>query len=261
MNRTQAVILAGGRGTRLAEVALNLPKPMVCIGGEPILWHIMKSYSHYGINEFIICLGYKGDVIKEWFSSYSLRRSDVVIDFLRNTTTLYNRGCEPWTVKLIDTGEHTATGGRMRRISKHLLSRDLPFFLTYGDGLADIDITKLMAFHKGHGKLCTMTSVKPPGRFGYIELDGTSVTGFREKHTADSDWINGGYFVLSPRALDYIDGDNTPWEGSPLQRLAQDGEVQAYLHEGFWQCMDTHRDYAYLNGLCEKSSANWIVWE
>jgi glucose-1-phosphate cytidylyltransferase len=254
----KAVILAGGLGTRIAEETHLKPKPMIEIGGKPILWHLMKIYSRYGINDFIICCGYKGYVIKEYFANYFLHMSDVIFDLDNNLMKVINHACEPWKVTLIDTGESTMTGGRMKRIRKYVLDEEM-FCCTYGDGLGNIDIGTLVNFHKRHGKLATLTATKPPGRFGAISFDGKVVTSFQEKPDGDGSWINGGFFVLSPKVLDYIDGDGTVWEKKPMEALAREGQLQAYFHSGFWQPMDTLRDKNYLEELWHSGEAPWTL--
>lgn len=254
----KAVILAGGLGTRLSEETVLRPKPMVEVGGRPILWHIMKSYSTHGINDFIVCLGYRGYMIKEFFANYFLHTSDVTFDMAENRMDVHQRYAEPWRVTLVDTGEHTQTGGRLRRVAAYLDSTD--FCLTYGDGLGNVDIGALVAFHSRQGKLATVTAVQPPGRFGRLELNGDTVSGFREKPEGDGDWINGGFFVLSPRVLDYIGDDQTLWEQGPMQQLAHDGQLSAFRHHGFWQPMDTLRDKNHLEALWQSGSAPWKSW-
>ena len=253
----KAVILAGGIGTRISEETHIRPKPMIEIGGKPILWHIMKSYSHYGINEFIVCCGFKGYFIKEYFSNYFLHMSDVTFDMQKNAMEVHNRTADPWRVTLVDTGEATMTGGRIKRIAPFL---DGDFCLTYGDGLADVDIHALLAFHKAQGKLCTITAVQPMGRFGALELEGSMVKAFQEKPQGDGAWINGGYFVCSPKVLEFIEGDDSVWERGPLETLAQNTELSAYLHYGFWQPMDTVRDKQILEAHWESGRAPWKVW-
>lgn len=256
----KAVILAGGLGTRLAEETVLRPKPMVEIGGMPILWHIMKIYHTHGVKEFVVCLGYKGHVIKEFFSSYFLHTSDVIIDFANNTTTHINKRNEDWKISLIDTGQDTMTGGRLKRVADHV--GDGVFCMTYGDGVSDIDIKSLIAFHKSRGKLATLTAAAPPGRFGALDVseDG-AVRSFTEKPRGDGSLINAGFFVLEPRALDYIDGDATSWERAPLERLAADGQLSAYKHHGFWQPMDTLRDKQHLESLWAEGAAPWKIWK
>ena len=254
----RAVILAGGLGTRISEETSIKPKPMVEIGGKPILWHILKIYSHYGINEFIICCGYKGYVIKEYFANYFLHNSDVTFSLKNNTMEIHQAKVEPWKITLIDTGLETMTGGRLLRVSKYL---DTTFCFTYGDGLSDIDIGELLKFHKSHGKLVTMTSVKPPGRYGALEIKNNMVTSFHEKPDGDGAWINGGFFVVNPKALDYIENDSTSWESSPLEKISFDRELMAYCHKGFWQPMDTLRDKNNLEKIWNSRSAPWKKWD
>lgn len=254
----KAVILAGGLGTRIAEETVLRPKPMVEIGGRPILWHLMKLYSHHGINDFVICCGYKGYVIKEYFSNYFLHMSDVTFDMGRGSMQVHNQNAEPWKVTLVDTGEHTATGGRLRRVRPYLGQQD--FCFTYGDGLADLDIGQLVAFHQAHGRKATMTAVRPPGRFGSVELEGDAISRFVEKPLGDGGWINGGFFVLHPDVIDRIEGDATSWERSPLEGLARDGQLNAYRHQGFWQPMDTLRDRQTLEALWDSGGAPWKCW-
>jgi len=254
----KAVILAGGLGTRISEETSVKPKPMIEIGGKPILWHIMKIYSSYGINEFIICCGYKGYVIKEYFANYFLHMSDVTINMESNSITVHQKKTEPWTVTLIDTGDNSQTGGRLKRVKEYL---DGTFCLTYGDGVGSVDINALLKLHAKGNRLATMTAVQPPGRFGALELDGSVVKSFKEKPQQNAGWINGGFFVLEPSTLDFIENDSTPWEKAPLERLTQLGELQAYLHEGFWQPMDTLRDKNYLEELWSSGSAPWKNWE
>jgi glucose-1-phosphate cytidylyltransferase len=255
----KAVILAGGLGTRISEETTIKPKPMVEIGGKPILWHIMKSYSAHGINDFVICCGYKGYVIKEYFANYFLHTSDVTFDMQKNTMEVHMRNAEPWKVTLVDTGDSTMTGGRLKRVKKYLEDDDT-FCFTYGDGLSNVDITALIDFHKAHGKLGTVTAVQPLGRFGAIDVDGQQVTSFQEKPQGDGNLINGGFFVLSPKVIDYITDDDTMWEKGPMERLAREGQIDAFLHAGFWQPMDTLRDKNYLEDLWESGSAPWKSW-
>ncbi len=252
------VILAGGYGTRIAEESDNRPKPMVEIGGKPILWHIMKIYSHYVINDFIVCLGYKGYIIKEYFSNYLLHMSDVRFDFQAGTQELLQQEAEPWRVTLVDTGLETMTGGRLRRV-RHLLGNE-DFCFTYGDGLSAVNIGELVAFHKRHGGLATVTAVRPPGRFGSLRTAGTVVEAFEEKPLGDGGTINGGFFVLSPRCIDYIPGDQTTWEQEPMTRLARDRQLHAYSFDGFWQPMDTLRDKRHLEELWSSGTPPWKVW-
>ncbi len=255
----KAVILAGGLGTRISEETQMRPKPMVEIGGRPILWHIMKLYSAFGINDFLICCGYKGYVIKEYFSNYALHLSDVTFDLKRGTATTHRRDVEPWTVTLVDTGEQTMTGGRLKRVASFV--EDGPFCMTYGDGLASIDIAALIRFHKTQGRLVTVTAVEPPGRFGRLEIANEGrVTGFDEKPHGDGATINGGFFVLEPRALEYIDGDQTIWERDPMIALARADQVSAFRHDGFWLPMDTLRDKTTLESLWASGNAPWKRW-
>lgn len=254
----KCVILAGGLGTRLSEETSVRPKPMVEIGGMPILWHIMKHYSHYGVNDFIVCLGYKGYIIKEYFANYFLHMSDVTFDMATNKMEVHQNNAEPWRVTLVDTGDSTQTGGRLRRIRKYL-DNDA-FCMTYGDGVGNVDIGKLIAFHQDHGKLATVTATQPPGRFGALELAGSAVASFREKPNGEGAWINGGFFVLSPEVIDGIEGEATLWERGPLEGLAARGELQAFCHQGFWQPMDTLRDKALLEELWQSGKAPWKVW-
>ena len=255
----KAVILAGGLGTRISEETVIKPKPMIEIGGKPILWHIMKIYSFHGINDFIVCCGYKGYVIKEYFANYFLHQSDITFDMSKNEMKIHQERVEPWKVTLIDTGEQTMTGGRIKRIKEYLDDGE-DFCLTYGDGLANIDITKLIAFHKNHGKAVTLSAVYPLGRFGALDIIENQVISFCEKPRGDGALINGGFFVLNSKALDYIQGDNTIWEQEPLNKLATDGELMSYKHEDFWQPMDTLRDKHYLEELWESEKAPWKLW-
>ena len=254
----KVVILAGGLGTRLAEETVIKPKPMVEIGGRPILWHIMKIYSSYGFNEFVICTGYKGYVIKEFFANYYLHTTDVTFDISKGELEIHNNKTEPWKVTLIDTGEETMTGGRLKRISQFVGGQD--FCMTYGDGVSNVNITKLVNFHRSHGKLCTVTAARPGARFGALGLEGESVTHFQEKPLGDGGYINGGFFVVSPKCFDYIDGDSTVWEQEPMKRLAEDGQIKAFLHDDFWLPMDTVRDRRQLEGLWQTGKAPWKVW-
>ena len=254
----KAVILAGGMGTRISEETQLRPKPMVEIGGRPILWHIMKIYSAHGIQEFVICLGYKGYVIKEYFANYFLHMSDVTFDMKDNRMEVRQRHAEPWRVTLVDTGESTQTGGRLKRVREYV--GDETFCFTYGDGLSDVDIARLLAFHRDAGMLATITAVQPPGRFGALDVDRNLITGFKEKPQGDGGWINGGYFVLAPGVFDYIEGDDSVWEREPLERLAQKGQLSAFRHRGFWQPMDTLRDKTLLEGLWASERAPWKVW-
>jgi len=256
----KAVILAGGKGTRIAEETHLKPKPMVEIGGRPILWHIMKLYSAHGIQEFIVCCGYKGYVIKEYFANYFLHMSDVTFDMQHNTMEVHQRYAEPWRVTLVDTGEDTNTGGRLKRVSGYLRAEDA-FCFTYGDGLADIDITAEIAFHRGHGRWATVVAVQPPGRYGALRMQDDEVLGFTEKPRGDGGKINGGFFVLSPQVLELIDGDATSWERETLPLLAQCNQLLAFTHDGFWQPMDTLRDKSLLEELWTTGQAPWKRWE
>tara|TARA_B100001057_G_scaffold484755_1_gene563324 strand:- start:536 stop:1330 length:795 start_codon:yes stop_codon:yes gene_type:complete len=260
-NSVKAVILAGGFGTRISEETQIKPKPMVEIGGKPILWHILKTYSCHGINEFIICCGYKGYLIKEYFANYFLHQSDVTFDISQNNMTVHNERAEPWKVTLVDTGEKSMTGGRIKSISKYVEQDDY-FCLTYGDGLSNVNIKESITFHEDHGKLATITSVTPPGRFGIldIDVDSNSVKSFIEKPKGDGSKINGGFFVLSPKILNFIEGEDTIWEEKPLQKLAEKGELKSFSHEGFWQPMDTLRDKILLENLWDKNQAPWKIW-
>ena len=255
-----AVILAGGLGTRLSEETVDRPKPMVQVGGQPILWHIMKIYSAFGVRNFVICCGYKGYVIKEYFANYFLHRSDVTIDLAENRLEFHNRQAEPWRVTLVDTGEHSMTGGRLRRVRDHLPD-DRPFFFTYGDAVTDLDISKTLAFHQKTRGLATVTSVRPPGRFGSLQTaaDG-KVEAFIEKPQGDGGWINGGFFVLEKKAIDTIDGDDSIWERAPMETLAARGQMYTYRHDGFWQCMDTLRDKQMLEQMWQGQNAPWKRW-
>lgn len=256
----KAVILAGGLGTRISEETHLKPKPMIEIGGRPILWHILKLYSSYGVNDFIICCGYRGYVIKEYFANYFLHMSDVTFDMASNQMEVHERKAEPWKVTLIDTGDETLTGGRLKRVAPYLAG-EKSFCFTYGDGIADVNIRSLIDFHDSHGRLATVTAVQPPGRYGAIEQQDGSVMGFSEKPRGDGGLINGGFFVLSPKCLDLIDGDDTSWEGEPLTGLAKSGQLMAFEHSGFWQPMDTLRDKNYLEQLWESGSAPWKIWK
>jgi len=255
----KAVILAGGLGTRISEETHLKPKPMIEIGGKPVLWHILKLYAAHGINDFVICCGYRGYVIKEYFANYFLHMSDVTFDLQHNRMEVHERKAEPWRVTLVDTGEETMTGGRLKRVAAHLAGEDA-FCFTYGDGLADVDIGALVAFHRAHGKMATVTAVRPPGRYGAIEREGAQVVAFSEKPRGDGGLINGGFFVLSPACLSLIEGDSTSWESAPLVELAARGEMMAYEHAGFWQPMDTLRDKNHLETLWESGRAPWKIW-
>ncbi|MDX2218408.1 MAG: glucose-1-phosphate cytidylyltransferase [Burkholderiales bacterium] len=254
----KAVILAGGLGSRLSEETVMRPKPMVEVGGKPILWHIMKGYSAQGLNEFIVCLGYKGYVIKEYFANYFLHMSDVTIDMSNNGMTVHSRKAEPWKVTLVDTGDSTQTGGRLLRAAPYLGNED--FCFTYGDGVADIDLCALLETHRSSGKLATVTAVQPPGRFGVLMLEGDEVAGFQEKPHGEAGWINGGFFVLSPKVMEFIDGDSSIWEREPMERLAKEGLLAVHRHNGFWQAMDTLRDKNHLEELWAKGNAPWKTW-
>jgi glucose-1-phosphate cytidylyltransferase len=255
----KVVILAGGAGTRLSEETDIKPKPMVEIGGKPILWHVMKIYSHYGFSDFIICLGYKGYIIKEYFANYFLHMSDVTFDMVNNKMEVHQHNVEPWRVTLVDTGEQAMTGGRLKRVRSYLDDED--FALTYGDGVGNVDIKKLIDFHKTQNTLATVTSVQPHGRFGALDIDGNKVSCFKEKPGGDGGWINGGFFVLSPRVIDYIGGDDTHWECEPMERLANEGQLSAFQHKGFWHPMDTLRDKKYMEGLWQSGKAPWKMWK
>jgi glucose-1-phosphate cytidylyltransferase len=257
-NTMKAVILAGGLGTRISEETDVKPKPMIEIGGQPMLWHIMQIFSAYGVEDFIICLGYRGYVIKEYFINYRLHLSDITVDIAKGDIDFHRSGAENWKVSLIETGLFTMTGGRLKRVREYIGEDD--FFLTYGDGVADINLANLLAFHRSHGRLATVTAVVPPGRFGALNLRGEEVSGFTEKPSGDGATINGGFFVLSPRAIDYVDGDETVWEREPMEGLAQDGQLMAYAHHGFWRPMDTLRDKRQLEALWASGKAPWRQW-
>jgi len=254
----KAVILAGGLGTRISEESHLKPKPMIEIGGKPILWHIMKIYSHYGINDFVICLGYKGYVIKEYFANYFLHMSDVTFDMQNNSMEVHQKHVEPWRVTLVDTGEHTLTGGRLKRVQEYIGTDS--FCFTYGDGVSDIDIGALIKFHKKHGNKATVTAIQPPGRYGALNIIDAAVTSFQEKPAGDGAWINGGFFVLEPSVLELIEGDQSSWESTPLVQLTTENELQAFQHKGFWQPMDTLRDKNYLENLWSTGTPPWKVW-
>jgi glucose-1-phosphate cytidylyltransferase len=256
----KAVILAGGLGTRISEETHLKPKPMIEIGGMPILWHIMKIYSHYGINDFVICCGYKGYLIKEYFANYFLHMSDITFDLANNSMEVHQRKVEPWKVTLVDTGEETMTGGRLKRVA-HFLNPNEDFCLTYGDGVADVDIGSLLSFHKQQGRKATITATYPPGRFGALDITNGRVASFKEKPRGDGGMINGGFFVLSPAVIDLIETDQTLWEREPLEQLTEKGQLSAYLHTGFWQPMDTLRDKTHLDELWASGNAPWKVWE
>ncbi len=254
----KAVVLAGGFGTRISEETSIRPKPMVEIGGRPILWHILKIYSFHGINDFVICLGYKGYMIKEYFANYFLHMSDVTFDMAENRMEVHQNHAEPWRVTLVDTGEDTMTGGRLKRVAQYLGDDD--FCFTYGDGLSNVNIRELIAFHRSEGTLATLTATQPPGRFGALNVDRNRITTFNEKPEGDGGWINGGYFVLSPKVIDYINNDATVWEREPLERLANEGNLSAFVNRGFWHPMDTLRDRTYLEELWSSGKAPWKVW-
>lgn len=255
----KAVILAGGLGTRISEETHLKPKPMIEIGGKPILWHIMKVYSAHGINDFVVCCGYKGYIIKEYFANYFLHMSDVTFDMAKNEMQVHHRNAEPWRVTLIDTGEDTLTGGRLKRVFEYVKD-DEAFCFTYGDGVADVDISALINFHKQHQKLATVTAVQPPGRYGALDMKDNLVNGFKEKPKGDGGWINGGFFILSPKCINYIQDDQSSWEGEPLTKIAQQGQLMAYQHTGFWQPMDTLRDKNQLEELWASNKAPWKIW-
>lgn len=255
----KAVILAGGFGTRIMEESTRMPKPMVTIGNQPILWHIMKYYASFGIKDFVICLGYKGYVIKEYFYHYYMHNADMAIDLKNNKVKYFNNTCEDWTITLVETGEETMTGGRIKRIAPYL-SDDETFLLTYGDGVCDVDVAQQLAFHKKHGKRATMLAVRPSGRFGAVEMNGAQVARFVEKPRGDGGFINGGFFILHRDVIDHITGDETVWEREPLEALVAQGELMAYEHEGFWACMDTLKDANHLNALWEAGNAPWKRW-
>lgn len=255
----KAVILAGGLGTRISEETHLKPKPMIEIGERPLLWHIMKIYSFYGITDFIVCLGYKGYSVKEYFNNYYMHMSDITFDMRNGKRIIHSNDAEPWQITLVDTGEQTMTGGRIRRVQKYI--GDETFCLTYGDGVADVRVDDLLDFHRKHKRLATITAVQPPGRFGRLGLQGDIVQNFLEKPTGDGDWINGGFFVLEPQVIDYIAGDTTTWEREPLETLAREGNLMAYKHRGFWQPMDTLRDKVFLENLWGSKKAQWRVWE
>lgn len=255
----KAVILAGGLGSRIAEETHLKPKPMIEIGGRPILWHIMKLYHRHGISDFIICCGFRGYFIKEYFANYGLHMSDITFDLAENSLQFHRKSAENWRVTLVDTGENSMTGGRLRRVADYLKDEDI-FCFTYGDGVSDVDIGETIRFHRSHGKLATVTAVHPPARFGALQLEGHSVKGFVEKPEGEGGFINGGFFVLSPKVLDRIAGDGTSWEGEPLTSLARDGELQAFFHKGFWQPMDTLRDKNHLESLWDGGNPPWKTW-
>jgi glucose-1-phosphate cytidylyltransferase len=255
----KAVILAGGLGTRISEETHLKPKPMIEIGGRPMLWHLMKIYSGHGINDFVICCGYKGYLVKEYFANYFLHMSDVTFDMKNNTMDVHQKNAEPWKVTLVDTGEDTLTGGRLKRVKDYVSDQEA-FCFTYGDGLANVDITRLIDFHRSQKKLATITAVQPPGRYGSLDIQNNLVSRFIEKPKGDGGWINGGFFVLSPKCIDYIEGDQSSWEGEPLERLAKEAELGAYMHKGFWQPMDTLREKNLLEALWVSGQAPWKNW-
>jgi glucose-1-phosphate cytidylyltransferase len=254
----KAVILAGGLGTRISEESISRPKPMIEIGGKPILWHILKIYSSHGINNFVICCGYKGYFIKEYFANYFLHMSDVTIDMSHNSIEVHQKKAEPWKITLIDTGENTQTGGRLKRVADYL---DSDFCMTYGDGVGSVDISASIQFHRQHGKLATMTAVQPPGRFGALDIDGTSVKSFTEKPQGDGGWINGGFFVLNPKVLELVSSDAIVWEKEPLEALASQSQLESFFHSGFWRPMDTLRDKTILEELWASGKAPWKTWD
>lgn len=253
----KAVILAGGMGTRISEETRLKPKPMVEIGGKPVLWHILKIYSSHGVNDFVICLGYRGYLIKEYFANYFLHTSDVTLDLSTNSVEVHRRTAEPWRITLVDTGEATQTGGRLKRVKSFL---DNTFCFTYGDGVSDVNVGELIRFHRQQARLATITAVQPAGRFGALDIDGQRITRFHEKPPGDGSWVNGGFFVLEPSVLDYIDGDHCVWEREPLERLARDAQLSAFRHDGFWQPMDTLRDKNRLEDLWNRNAAPWKIW-
>ena len=255
----KAVILAGGFGTRISEETDLKPKPMVEVGGKPILWHIMKIYSSHGIKDFIICCGYRGFVIKEYFANYFLHQSDITFDMVNNTMKVHEKRAEPWKITLVDTGENTMTGGRLKQVADYIKDEEY-FLFTYGDGVSDVNITDTISFHREHKKLVTLTAIYPPGRFGALKINHQQVESFQEKPRGDGALINGGFFVLSPKALDYIEDNNTIWEKDPLTKMAADGELMAFKHDGFWQPLDTLRDKNYLEDLWIKETAPWKIW-
>lgn len=254
----KAVILAGGTGSRISEESYLKPKPMIEIGNKPILWHIMKIYSSHGINDFLICCGYKGYYIKEYFRNYFLHNSDVTFDMRDNSMEIHQNSSEPWKITVVDTGEHTMTGGRLKRVAKYLGEED--FCFTYGDGVSDINIKSLIEFHKSHGRLSTVTAIQPPGRFGMITFEGDRLTGFTEKPNGDGGYINGGFFVLNPKVVNLVEGDSTIWERGPMESLARDGQMSVYFHKGFWHPMDTLRDKNLLEDLWNTKKAPWKIW-
>ena len=254
----KAVILAGGYGTRISEETHLKPKPMIEIGGKPILWHIMKSYSAHGVNEFVICCGYKGYIIKEYFANYFLHTSDVTFDMQNNEMEVHARNAEPWKITLVDTGDETGSGGRLKRVKQYIKDEE-SFCFTYGDGVSDVNISELIEFHKSHNKLATLTATQPPGRFGALDLDGNKINSFQEKPQGDGAWINGGFFVLSPKVINYIEEDSTMWERKPMESLAKEGQLLAFFHHGFWKPMDTLRDKVLLEELWQSGKAPWKI--
>lgn len=254
----KAVILAGGLGTRISEESVLKPKPMIEVGGKPILWHIMKMYAAHGVNEFVICCGYKGYVIKEYFANYFIHNSDITFDVKNNKMEIHQNSAEPWKVTVVDTGEETMTGGRLKRVARYVQNED--FCFTYGDGVSDVNIKATIEFHKAHGKLSTITAVQPPGRYGALKMAGSKVESFMEKPKGDGGFINGGFFVLNSKVIEYIKEDATIWEKEPMEKLAADGQMQAYTHEGFWQPMDTLRDKKHLEELWNTGKAPWKIW-
>ena len=254
----KVVILAGGLGTRISEETIVKPKPMIEIGGKPILWHIMKIYSTFGLNDFIICLGYKGYIIKEYFVNYFLHMSDITIDMKNNTTQIHQNYVEPWSITLVETGENTMTGGRLKRVAPYLTDED--FCFTYGDGVSNVDIAKVIQLHRSQQNLATLTAIRPPARFGAIDVEGNKITSFQEKPFGGSGWANGGFFVLSPKVIDYIENDATVWEREPLELLAKENRMGAYQHDDFWQAMDTLRDKNHLEELWAQGNAPWKIW-
>jgi glucose-1-phosphate cytidylyltransferase len=258
MQGMKAVILAGGRGTRIAEETATTPKPMILVGGKPMLWHIMKIYSTAGVTDFVICLGYKGYVIKEYFSNYFLHTADVTFDLAKRSMEVHQNFAEPWRVTLVDTGETTMTGGRLKRVRDHVGDQD--FCMTYGDGVANIDLKQVVAFHRGHGRLATVTAVQPPSRFGALQIVGDQAVSFHEKPRGDGGWINGGFFVLSPKVFDLIEGDSTVWEREPMQRLSTENNLRVHHHSDFWHAMDTVRDRDHLEELWASGRAPWRLW-
>jgi glucose-1-phosphate cytidylyltransferase len=255
----KTVILAGGLGTRISEESVLKPKPMIEIGGKPILWHVMKIYAHFGLTDFVVCCGYKGYVIKEYFANYFLHQSDVTFDLANNQIEIHGNKSEPWRVTLVDTGELTQTAGRLRRVRDFLDGET--FCMTYGDGVADVNIGEVISFHRDHGKLATVTAIQPPGRFGALQFDGSRVIGFAEKPQGDGGWINGGFFVLSPKVIDLIEGDSVVWERKPMEALATSCQIEAYFHRGFWHPMDTMRDKAYMEELWNSGNPPWKIWK